>query len=98
VDEALAQRNRKRPIMISSPSFYPLVLAIEYSDMLAVVPGAVAQALALHEAIGIHDIPLDVPEWPLLMAWTSAGQKDPGLCWLRDFIGRVYGEAAPKRA
>ena len=90
VDEVLAQRRRGRHIKLSLPGFYPLVLAIEFSDMLAVVPAAVARALMLYVPITIHEIPLDVPRWPLLMAWTVAGEQDPGISWLRDFIVRVH--------
>jgi DNA-binding transcriptional LysR family regulator len=98
IDEALAQRNRKRHIKLAIPSFYPLVVAIEYSDMLAVVPAAVARALMLYVPIAIHDIPLDVPRWPLLMAWAAAGEQDPGIGWLRDFFSRLYAGLAPELA
>lgn len=90
VDDALAQRWRRRHIKLQVPGFYPLVVAIEFSDMLAVVPAAVARALMLYVPIAIHEIPLDVPQWPLLMAWTIAGEQDPGINWLRDFVARVH--------
>jgi DNA-binding transcriptional LysR family regulator len=98
VDQALANLNRRRRIKLSSPSFYPIVLAVEYSDMLAVVPAGVAQALALHESISIHDMPLDVPKWPTVIAWTAAGEQDPGIRWLRDFFVRLYRGTAPELA
>ena len=98
VDEALAQRNCKRHIKLSIPNFYPLVVAIEYSDMLAVVPSAVARALLLYVPITIHDIPLDVPRWPFLMAWTAASEQDAGIRWLRDFFTRLYAASVPELA
>jgi DNA-binding transcriptional LysR family regulator len=91
VDEALAHRQRKRHVKLAVPAFYPLVCAVEYSDMLAVVPAAVASALALYVPITIHEIPFDVPRWPRLMAWTAAGEPDPGIRWLRDFLSRLHG-------
>jgi DNA-binding transcriptional LysR family regulator len=90
VDEELARLRRARHIKLAVPGFYPLVLGVEFSDMLAVVPAAVAQALMLYVSITIHEIPLDLPQWPLLMAWTVAGERDPGITWLRDFIARVH--------
>jgi DNA-binding transcriptional LysR family regulator len=90
VDEALAHRNRERHIKLAVPAFYPLVCAVEYSDMLAVVPAAVARALALYVPITIHEIPFDVPRWPRLIAWAAPGEHDPGIRWLRDFLSRLY--------
>jgi DNA-binding transcriptional LysR family regulator len=96
VDEALAHRSRQRHIKLAVPAFYPLVCAVEYSDMLAVVPAAVARALALYVPITIHDIPFDVPHWPRLMAWTAAAEQDPGIRWLRDFFDRLYAALTPE--
>jgi DNA-binding transcriptional LysR family regulator len=98
VDQALAKRHRKRRIKLSVPAFYPLAIAVEYSDMLAVVPAAVARALALYVPITIHDIPFDVPRWPRLMAWTAAGEQDRGIRWLRDFFARLHEALAPEPA
>jgi DNA-binding transcriptional LysR family regulator len=98
VDAALARRGRKRHIRIAIPTFYPLVIAVEYSDMLAVVPAAVAQALALHVSISIHEIPLEVPRWPLMMAWPATLDQDPGIDWLRSFVSRVHENTSPELA
>jgi DNA-binding transcriptional LysR family regulator len=98
VDQALAKRHRKRRIKLSVPAFYPLAIAVEYSDMLAVVPAAVARALALYAPITLHDIPFDVPRWPHLMAWTAADEQDPGIDWLRDFFSRLYAALTPEPA
>ena len=98
VDAALAQRGRKRQIKLAIPSFYPLVLAVEFSDMLAVVPAAVARSLALHVSVSIHEIPLEVQRWPLLMAWSEASEQDAGLLWLRGFISRVNEPLPPESA
>jgi DNA-binding transcriptional LysR family regulator len=95
IDQALARHHHKRHIKLALPAFYPLVIGIEYSDMLAVVPAAVAHALTLYVPVTIHDIPLDVPRWPLLMAWTAAGEQDPGIRWLCDFFSRLYAALAP---
>jgi DNA-binding transcriptional LysR family regulator len=98
VDETLAHRNRKRHIKLAVPAFYPLVCAVEYSDMLAVVPAAVARALTLYVPITIHEIPFEVPHWPSLMAWTAAGEHDVGVRWLRDFFSRLYAGLTPQPA
>ena len=94
VDDALAQLHRERHIKLSVTAFYPLVIAIEYSDMLAVVPATVARALALYHPITLQDIPLNVARWPVLMAWTAAGEQDPGIRWLSDFFSRLYAAFA----
>ena len=93
VDVTLSRQRQRRHIKLSLPGFYPLAVAIEFSDMLAVVPESVARALMLYVPITIHELPFDVPQWPLLMAWTAASEQDPGISWLRDFIVRVHEPA-----
>ena len=97
VDEALAQRNRKRHIKLAVPAFYPLVCAVEYRHARGRAGSRGARSVAVRPD-HYSRIPFDVPHWPRLMAWTAASEQDVGVRWLRDFLSRLYAGLAPEPA
>jgi DNA-binding transcriptional LysR family regulator len=96
IDAALARRHLKRNIALVLQGFYPLVVAVASSDLLAVVPAKVAHSMARREAIDIHPLPLEVPPMGIAIAWSRDAEVDSAARWLRDRICSLMekGEAS----
>jgi DNA-binding transcriptional LysR family regulator len=93
IDAALGRRNLKRRIALVLQGFYPLVVAVASSDLLAVVPAGVAHSLARREAIDVHPLPLDLPPLALSIAWCRHSDVDAAACWMRERICSLVGSA-----
>jgi DNA-binding transcriptional LysR family regulator len=104
IDSALARRRLKRRVALVLQGFYPLVVAVASSDLLAVVPAHVARSLVQREAIDIHALPVDLPPLALAVAWSKDAETDAAPRWMREricslFASRITADAAhPLRA
>ena len=84
VDAVLARRHLKRNVAIVLQGFYPLVVAVANSDLLAVVPAQVAKSLASREGLDVHELPLDLPRLAVAIAWSKHSEDDAATRWMRD--------------
>jgi DNA-binding transcriptional LysR family regulator len=90
VDVALARHHLKRNVVFVLQGFYPLVVAVANSDLLAVVPSRVAHSLSSREAIDVHELPLDVPQLALAIAWSKHGEEEAAPRWMRERLCRLF--------
>jgi DNA-binding transcriptional LysR family regulator len=95
IDAALARHHLKRNVAFVLQGFYPLVVAVASSDLLAVVPARVAHALAPREAIDVHELPLDLPPLAIAIAWSKHGEVDAASRWMRERICGMFTPRAP---
>lgn len=95
IDVALAQRHLRRRIAFVLQAFYPLVVAVASSDLLAVVPAQVAHSLVRREPIDIHALPIDVPPLALAIAWSKHSEVDAASRWMRERICRHFESREP---
>ncbi len=98
IDAALARHHLKRNVAFVLQGFYPLVVAVASSDLLAVVPARVAYSLARRETIDIHELPLDLPPLALAIAWSKHGEVDAAPRWMRERICDLFRSRAPEEA
>ena len=98
IDAALARHNLKRNVAFVMQGFYPLVVAVASSDLLAVIPARVAYSLARREAIDVHELPLDLPPLALAIAWNKHGEVDAAPRWMRERICKLFASRAPDEA
>jgi DNA-binding transcriptional LysR family regulator len=86
VDAALAQEGFARRVAVVVHNYQALGTAVASSDLLAIVPARAASDLAGREDIEVHELPLDLAQQPIGMAWSKHGESDPAVRWLRDRI------------
>ncbi len=91
VDHALGLAGRRRKVVLAVPQFSALPALLAASDMLAMVPDYVAQAMAQLEGMRAEFVPLDLPTPDLSMAWRGASHNDPRERWLRSRFCRYVG-------
>lgn len=91
-DQALSLAGRRRNVVLTVPQFSALPRLLAHSEMLAIVPDYVAEAMALDSAIRAEAVPLPLPSQNLSMVWRGATHNDAGQRWLRSrcqaFIGK----------
>jgi LysR family transcriptional regulator, mexEF-oprN operon transcriptional activator len=85
-DRALGQINRVRKVVLAVPQFSSLPALLVQSDIIALVPDYVANAMARSGELRAESAPVDLPSFELSMAWRGATQNDPAEQWLRSLF------------
>ncbi|WP_434603335.1 LysR family transcriptional regulator [Pseudomonas sp. R1-7] len=100
-DRALSQAGRHRRVVLTVPQFSALPRLLAGSDMIAIVPDYVAQAMAMATDLRAEAAPIPLPEHELTMVWRGASHNDPGERWLRSrccaFLAELSDSRAPAR-
>jgi LysR family transcriptional activator of mexEF-oprN operon len=82
-DAALRRLKRDRRAVLEVPQFSALPMLLTQSDLLAVVPDYVADAMAGNQGLSAEFAPLELPGFELSMVWRGVSHNDPGERWLR---------------
>jgi LysR family transcriptional activator of mexEF-oprN operon len=91
-DHALELVGRQRKVVLAVPQFSALPALLAGSDMVAIVPDYVAQAMVRLEGMRAEFAPLALPTPDLSMAWRGAIHSDPRESWLRSCFSRYLGQ------
>lgn len=86
IDRLLRQRGLQRAETVVMPSYLALPPLLEGSDLLAVVPGQLAEAFARHGRFEILDLPFALPASTIRMHWHRRVHQDAGNAWLRRLV------------
>ncbi|WP_320110052.1 LysR family transcriptional regulator [Pseudomonas mediterranea] len=97
-DRALNLIGRQRRVVLTVPQFSALPVLLAHSDMIAIVPDYVAQAMATAAGLRAEPAPIRLPEHALSMVWGGASHNDPGECWLRSRCSAFVAEHAEHHA
>ncbi|WP_296234403.1 LysR family transcriptional regulator [Pseudomonas sp. UBA4617] len=97
VDGALASHDRQRRVVLAVPQFSALPALLAGSDMLAIVPDYVAQAMAPVAGLRAEYPPLPLSSPDLSMAWRGTSHADPRERWLRGYFAR-HLQLPPERS
>lgn len=80
---SLRRLNRKRQAVLAVPQFSALPMLLADSDLLAVVPDYIAEAMAGSGGLYAEYAPVELPGFELSMVWRGVSHNDPGERWLR---------------
>jgi LysR family transcriptional activator of mexEF-oprN operon len=97
-DRALSQAGRHRRVVLTVPQFSALPRLLAGSDMIAIVPDYVAQAMAMGSDLRAEAAPIALRERELTMVWRGASHNDPGERWLRSRCCAFLAEASDPEA
>lgn len=92
VDEALARLGRSRRIAVSVPHFLVAPYIIAESDVIMTVNSRIARTYARTMPIRVLKPPLELPDFPISMAWHPRSDKDAAHEWLRARLSDVCRE------
>jgi LysR family transcriptional activator of mexEF-oprN operon len=91
-DRALCLMGRQRRVVLTVPQFSALPVLLAESDMIAIVPDYVAQAMAVVTGMRAQAAPVCLPQHALSMVWRGASHNDPGERWLRSRCSALLAE------
>jgi molybdate transport repressor ModE-like protein len=103
LDDILAAPCVDRKDGLRVPGFQVLPLIVANSDLLALVPGRLAAAIAPHVPIKVFNPPVHVPTFDVRMFWHERYHLDPASRWMRRNIVALHqaesdGPGAPPAA
>jgi DNA-binding transcriptional LysR family regulator len=94
VDRELAKRGLERRVSLSLPQFLVAPFVIANTDLVATLASRVARRFAeIGAGIALHEPPIDLPSWQILMMWHRRTDSHAASAWLRDIIGEVASSA-----
>ena len=92
VDHALRELGLKRRIALTLAHFVAAPLIIASTDLVATLPERVASRMRSVAAIGVRDVPVDIPPWTVGLAQAKESLGDPLLEWLSKLIGATAAD------
>lgn len=85
----------QRRILLRSPHYMSLPVQIAHSDMVSVVPRAVAQLAVQTANVRALAPPFDIPAIELKQFWHRRANSDLAVVWLRNQIARLFMNKDP---
>ena len=85
-DAALARVGRERRVVMTMPIFSGVYRAVAESDLIALLPTALAHHVAGTAGLSIYRAPMAVPTAQLCMIWHRRFSASASHAWLRDQI------------
>jgi DNA-binding transcriptional LysR family regulator len=95
-DYALAQVGRQRRVIMTMPIFSGVYRAVAGSDLIALLPSALAAQVADSAGLEIYRAPMPIPEVQLLMIWNRRYSTSPPHVWLRAQIAKLLAPLNPR--
>lgn len=95
-DAALARLGRQRRVVMTLPVFSGVYRAVAASDLVALLPTALARRVAPAAGLELFEAPMPVPPGRIVMVWHRRQAASPAHAWLRDLIAALlapYDEA-----
>lgn len=89
VDEALAQRGRRRRVMLTVSQFSTAGAVVRRSDLLAVLPRSFVPATGFETELVVRELPFALPDIDVGLLWHRRHEQDTAQRWLRDTLARA---------
>jgi DNA-binding transcriptional LysR family regulator len=83
IDEALAQLDVQRTVVLAVPHFHGVALAAAQSDLIAALPAKFANAVAEDLGLALYQTPMPSPASEIRMFWHSRHDKNLAHQWIR---------------
>ena len=94
-DDALDRLGRQRRVVLSTPFFAGLIRVVRESDVIAMIPGQLARAVAKREGLALYAAPLEMPCPLIVMHWHRRSSGNPAQGWFRDRVAEILGALHP---
>jgi len=86
VDREFAKRGIVRNVALRLPSFLSVARLVAKTELLAIVPRRLGEALADQEDVVMFAPPIPLPSYAVKLHWHARFHADPGNIWLRNAI------------
>ena len=88
-DAALSKVGRTRRVVMTMPVFSGVYRAVAGSDLIALLPAALAHQIAASVGLDVFQPPIPVEPVQITMIWHRRNSASPPHVWLRDQIGEL---------
>jgi DNA-binding transcriptional LysR family regulator len=88
-DEALAKVGRERRVIMTMPIFSGVYRAVAGSDLIALLPTALANHVADAAGLRVYRAPMPVPTVQLCMIWHRRYSASASHSWLREHVAAL---------
>jgi DNA-binding transcriptional LysR family regulator len=89
VDEALAQLQRERRILLTVNQFFTAGRVVANSDLITVLPRHLIAATGMTDALIHKELPFQLPAVHLDMLWHERDARSPAHKWLRMHLEKM---------
>lgn len=96
VDEALERIGKRRHVRLRVYDFAAALAICAQSDLLAVVPEALATSACRVMPLAARSLPIPLPPTHVYMSWHIARNEEPRHAWLREQIVQISGAPAKR--
>ena len=86
VDAVLSHAGRSRRVAAAMPQFLGTLAAVASTDLVATVPGGVADDHAARFGLDVHPCPFAVPGFDIVAVAGGGPAPDRGIAWLLDLL------------
>lgn len=90
VDKVLAKNKLQRRVVLRVPSFLGVARIVAQTELLAIVPRQLGQALAEQERVKVLEPPLPLPTYKVKQHWHERFNLDAGNIWLRKTMAALF--------
>ncbi|HCE08112.1 MAG TPA: LysR family transcriptional regulator [Oxalobacteraceae bacterium] len=92
-DEALAQLNRERRILLTVNQFFTAGRVVANSDLVTVLPRYLIASTGMTGALISKELPFKLPDVHVDMLWHERDARSPAHRWLREHLTAMTGDA-----
>ncbi len=89
IDDLLAAQGLRRSTVATVPSHSMALLLVSRSDLVCIAPAPADDDVTAALGLGIFEIPLNLPEVAVAMAWHPRSDADGAQRWLRDKVREI---------
>ena len=93
VDSALRKIGMTRKVAITVPDFASAARLVATGSMIATMPSRIAVHYSKHYRLNVFELPLQLPELDIAVAFHPRAMSDPAIIWLMDEIRGDAGRA-----
>ena len=95
-DEALAQLNRERRILLTVNQFFTAGRVVANSDLITVLPRHLIASTGMTGALISKELPFKLPDVHVDMLWHERDARSPAHKWLREHLTELTGDAVQR--
>lgn len=95
-DEALAQINRERRILLTVNQFFTAGRVVSNSDLITVLPRHLIGSTGMTGALIMKELPFKLPDVHVDMLWHERDARNPAHKWLRERLSAMTGDAVER--
>lgn len=92
IERALTSRKVNARIAVQVSNFHGVMALITSTDLIATIPGRLAQSMQQSTNIRVFPPPIPLPKFKVSLYWHERFHREPGNAWLRSVFIKLFKE------